>query len=99
MTWAAQTDSTQSSQPRHPHSFRNQSHLRPARQVLFVSEAFGLSYSSQACLAHFEPSHGFDCSMTKSPAKMFLSTLAMKTLLLNRRKPKGSHLLHYANPN
>jgi hypothetical protein len=64
---------------------------------LIVSEAFGLRYSSQACLDHLEPSHG--CSMTKSPAKMFLSTLAMKTLLSNRRKPKGLHRLHYATPN
>jgi hypothetical protein len=66
---------------------------------LFVSEAFGLRYSSQACLDHLEPNHGFDCSMTKPPAKMLPSTLAMKMLLSNRRKPKDLHLQYCVTPN
>ena len=63
-------------------------------------EAFGLMYSSQACLDHFEPSHDFDYLMTNSHAKMFPSTPAMKMRPLNRRrKSKGLHLLCCVTPN
>jgi hypothetical protein len=66
---------------------------------LIPSEAFDLMYSPQTHLDRLEPNHGVDYSMTNSHAKMFPLTPAMKMLTLNRRKPKGLHLLHCVTPN